>query len=482
MRKALILTILVVVVLVLLASPALARTGGYWTYTTNNNTMFVYEDDAGVKWYVNAFNNTGAAPTPAAAGAHDDPNTPNIDESVWRNNSSKQRAYGAISGLQKDYTAITNSTPSDYRVWPYSEGAVNGVNEPAVIYVPHYTYNGAYRITYATTDDPNARQMTATASPHKDYASTSAKCKVCHAVHGAGLNPTDTVGGVTTEKLLRTSTADACSFCHITNNFGKKVYDSVGDYDSTNSPYPAEYYRNDHWSGHVAKHRTSPYDGCASCHSTHGANIVADSAILKDDPAKGVTGIAPINDPVLGTGFGAFEAPVTNQRDFCQDCHSGVKRYLANGDAVALDTFAQLKIVFPSCAVNLTGGTCHTSVSTTMAAMHTVQLGVDASSDPNNRSHRMTTDLTNAAGDQVAWSATAWLTEGAWAEQNSCTTCHDSYKQNTDSWTKFPHLTHDYDLIDGYEEPAQQDFVCGKCHSSTGSFDDEVRDGVGKTF
>ena len=53
-------------------------------------------------------------------------------------------------------------------------------------------------------------------SPHSGYSTTTGKCKVCHAVHGAG--STDVTGTTlnATEVLLRSTKANACEFCHLT--------------------------------------------------------------------------------------------------------------------------------------------------------------------------------------------------------------------------------------------------------------------------
>jgi hypothetical protein len=56
----------------------------------------------------------------------------------------------------------------------------------------------------------------------------------------------------------------------LTSNFGKTVYNGNLDYYLESSPTPPR-------SAHSSGHNGSGYDGCASCHSTHGANIIVDS-------------------------------------------------------------------------------------------------------------------------------------------------------------------------------------------------------------
>jgi len=318
-------------------------------------------------------------------------------------------------------------------------------------------------------------------TPHGGYVDASAKCKVCHAVHGAGVNTDNLADAPATERLLRSTAAEACSFCHITTQFAATVYEGVlTNYDGgdTNGSRAAG------TSGHVARHRGTGYAGCASCHSVHGANAIAGSAILKDDPAKGVTSATPVAYQGGEEGYGSFTQPVTNQRDFCQDCHNGVKRYTSAG-AVTMDNQQEFAEVFPSCGMS-TG--CHNNIANdpatyatpgssgslfgALASNHRTQFGVDADAARNGRSHVMTTTL-DSNGTKVAWSATAVAAEGVDAVDNSCTTCHTS--------SGFPHLGNNENLVEGFTDLEHTDGVCASCHTDTGSLD-TATEGVGKTY
>ncbi len=363
----------------------------------------------------------------------------------------------ARSGGYWEYTADTNSV-----------AAVSGVgsNYPGGV-VPQTNSRGQ-RIIYLSSDDPASALMNpSNESPHQGYISTSAKCKVCHAVHGAGMNPTDTIGGIQTEKLLRTEVADACVFCHVTTNFGVPAYGGNVNYYLESSANPP-------LSAHSSGHLTSGYEGCASCHSVHGADTLGDGTyILKTDPARGVTSASPVADAY--GGFGAFITPVESQRDFCLDCHDGVARYMKNGttgltDKVAsLETLAQFDTAFPGCA----GANCHTSVATGINDTEPVQLGVDATMSRNGRSHVMTTQLNNPEGKKVAWNPTQRMItipgvgtfpfEGTTRAGNSCVLCH-----NVSGTAQFPHYSAlSNDLIQTYTHVTQQDKVCERCHAGT---------------
>ncbi|MBU2603872.1 MAG: hypothetical protein KKA32_17210 [Actinobacteria bacterium] len=317
-------------------------------------------------------------------------------------------------------------------------------------------------VTTVLMDVPNQ-------NPHAGYATTGAKCKVCHAVHGAGLSDGT---NVTTERLLRSTVADACTFCHVTTNFATTVYGGqVADYIGGTAALPGALsnYSRENGSGHTAGHRTvatetpAAYAGCASCHSVHGAATIAGGTnILKNDPAKGVTS----NLAVAG-GWGSFVAPVTNQRDFCLDCHDGTKRTAADGTVTPIVAQADLTAVFKNCG---TSG-CHNSVATDwLSSSHRTQLGVSAPAGRNGRSHVMTTDLANPTG-QLAWTATAVATEGAVKTENSCATCHTA--------GGFPHYAVGVgDLITGYTTDTAIDGVCLSCHVNPS----DSTQGVGRTY
>ncbi len=315
-------------------------------------------------------------------------------------------------------------------------------------------------------------------TPHGGYVDASAKCKVCHAVHGAGVNTNNLAVAPATERLLRSTAAEACTFCHLTTNFASTVYEGVLSNYKRAGTGP----RVAGTSGHMDRHQYTPYQGCPSCHSVHGAHTIPGSAILKDDPAKGIASATPVSYQGGQPGYGSFAQPVTNQRDFCQDCHNGVKRHTSSG-ITTIDNQDEFHEVFPEC----NSPVCHTSIATdgefgdgtpgsgnlfTALNLHSVQFGIDATATRNGRSHVMT-DATMSGGTQIAWSATVLPSEGVDAATNSCTTCHTS--------SGFPHLGSNQNLIDGLTNIAHLDGVCAGCHTDTGSFG-TASAGVGKTY
>ncbi|MBU2601883.1 MAG: hypothetical protein KKA32_06915, partial [Actinobacteria bacterium] len=307
-------------------------------------------------------------------------------------------------------------------------------------------------VTTVLMDVPNQ-------NPHAGYATTGAKCKVCHAVHGAGLSDGT---NVTTERLLRSTVADACTFCHVTTNFATTVYGGqVANYVGEGAPY----YGRVGGSGHTAGHRTvateapAAYAGCASCHSVHGAATIAPGTyLLKNDPAKGVTSYLAV-----AGGWGSFVAPVTNQRDFCLDCHDGTKRTAADGTVTPIVAQADLLAVFKNCG---TSG-CHNSVATDWgSSSHRTQFGVTFTGARNGRSHIMTTQRDGGPGGlRISWFRTKIPDT---VDSNSCVTCHQAD-------TGFPHFVAGGEALIAQYESVKIDALCLSCHRNNGL-------GVGFTY
>jgi len=366
--------------------------------------------------------------------------------------------------------------------WPYSAGAQGFIASP-----PN---------TIVAGDGPPA------ISPHEGYSTTSGKCKVCHAVHGAG-----TAGTVaTTEKLLRSTAADSCGFCHLgagafaIDPYAYAPWDSWSNYYSNDSSPPSGVVK---WtkpaggagvqdatagrSGHSATHghdnpqgvpaSQKSYRGCVSCHAVHGANTIMDGAskpnILKNDPAKGTTAAVGAGWGVGGTGYGSLYAPVTNQAQFCEDCHDGTKLVgpLVGGDpatkVTAIVGQTDFNTYFPSCgANNVSGAACHNSIQQ-VAGVDTAgsisQFGAFNNKMHNGRSHISTTVFGPVAG-----SASGVSSETAYAAGNSCATCHNIYKYDElgpiQQGATFPHFWPSNELIQNYDYITNSDAPCMNCH------------------
>jgi hypothetical protein len=374
----------------------------------------------------------------------------------------------------------------------------------------YWPYSSTYNVFYGV-DGTSDVIASPSISPHSGYSSTTGKCKVCHAVHGAG--STDITGTTlnATEVLLRSTKAGACEFCHLTGGtFAMDPYynttfgtTSLGNYHGNGNGWVAGVTgTGSNWfttaggasgtqytvaqSGHNAGHsHAGPgYQGCNSCHATHGANTMLDqnnanaaTYILKNDPAKGVTanvGSGYADSGVAGgQGYGSIAAPVTTQEQFCSDCHDGTKVVKTSG-TTAIVSQTDFDTYFPSCK----SAGCHNSVSPTITANNT-EFGVSANSGHNGRSHIMTTGYDTTYAD--AATAKAAGTNGITAAYNGCQTCHSvqiwdgvSMAQNT-----FPHWSPSNELVPSMSSLTAIDKVCLECHDNLGG---NPLLGVGKSF
>lgn len=371
--------------------------------------------------------------------------------------------------------------------WAYSTGAQSF---GADIHGHFYPYPEHGDTNVATQD-----------TPHAGYYTTTGKCKMCHAVHGAGMTDTAQTA-VTTEKLLRSTASGACEFCHLDTGFAVDPY-AGGGHSSTmnyngnenNTAFPwgaADVARSGHFKthGHDNNERLNPtvksYKGCVSCHSVHGANTMgAGENILKEDPAKGVTNsfgwvvnAGVVTTSTASTAFGSKAGPVTTQAEFCEDCHDGTKLVAANGSvAKTIVSQADFNKAFDSCGASTTGTLCHNSVQTSIYES-VAQFGAFNNKMHDGRSHIMTT------GGQFG--ATGVDVETIFASGNGCATCHDVQKYNRSiggqQGATFPHFgltktatdgfaddTPTNELITHYDDITAADGPCLKCHGGVGT-------------
>lgn len=321
-------------------------------------------------------------------------------------------------------------------------------------------------------------------SPHGNYATTTVKCVVCHAVHYAapGGAPVGSPGQ-TADTLLRVKASDACVYCHATAGMavnGRPVYDGAGlaitDPGTTGGATK---------TGHITG------TNCTYCHTNvHGANAdhtVAslDGYLLKLMPAPApnvqktgmpaatmLDAITAIDHNAENQGFAAGSAlsgtigdyandPSSKMREqavgiFCAECHNG-----------AYDTGAA------GAATNINGS------NTVAFSGH--RIAATATNDWN-------TDGTKSSGlfkgDAVAYAAAT-----------NCKSCHDA--KDTFGNTAFPHswggtkmwlmsaadaapstaTTMPYGNDAGASTSQLTDGVCLKCHVASGG-----TSGVGITF
>ena len=356
----------------------------------------------------------------------------------------------------------------------------------------YWAYNTTnQRFAYNQTTGPI--YASATVSPHSGYSTTSGKCKVCHAVHGAGIATNVNAS----EKLLRSSAADSCTYCHLgtgafaTDPYAYAPWDSLSNYYSNDSGPPSPIVvwtlpAGGHGvqdasagrSGHNATHghdnpqgvaaSLKSYKGCVSCHAVHGANTMTDGAlkpnILKNDPAKGTTAAVGSGWGTGGLGYGSKYNPTTTQAEFCEDCHDGTKVVDGSGAATAIVTQAEFQAKFPSCGNNSsTGAACHNSVQQAITES-IAQFGAFNNKGHNGRSHIMTTTYSSVAG-----SATGVDEETVYASGNGCATCHNIRKFSRTSGVlqqgaTFPHFWPSNELIQNFDVISQSDAPCMNCH------------------
>jgi len=224
-----------------------------------------------------------------------------------------------------------------------------------------------------------------TGSPHGNYATTTNKCAVCHAVHRA--SPTGNVLTAVTDAFAGNRTK-TCAFCHGASSFSIKNIAVASD--GTISPH-----------GTCSRcHVESPHGVGASVYpvlTEHLLNTRADAAIA-NDLGTGANGIVTADFDsgsakglTLGTGY------------LCNQCHS-------NGGAGINTVYA----------VNESGATPAQNATTIN----------------NTTGHRVTALATSDWN--VDGSKGAYLTGRiAYNDANSCQACHDAKRSN--GAAAFPH-------------------------------------------
>lgn len=279
---------------------------------------------------------------------------------------------------------------------------------------------------------------TAGQSPHGNYADTTSKCKVCHAVHNAATSAESTFSPP--QALMRTRrgmptgfAADvdkngaACAYCHISGSWSiTKVYGGLlSNYQSDSRRNHDDYHRGNGF-GQI----TIDYAGCMSCHSVHGANLVPgyEAKIVSANPNPDFNVIT-----------------VTNLTDFCRDCHEDT-------------TPSQDGKWGYNCYW------CHNGFGTQDQRPPFYLQSRDG------RTHIMTTTLTGTQGSQVAWSSSA-----------ECRDCHSGGNGTIDN--NFPHYTSGAQFLDDEYDTvgSGMDRVCLNCHVEGGN-GAAYTTGVGKTF
>lgn len=163
-------------------------------------------------------------------------------------------------------------------------------------------------------------------SPHGGYSSTTVKCGVCHAVHGAAVTASS---GLDPELLLQDAVSEACNYCHV---------GGAGGYTQVYGGDPANYSGTDLPNAHNVYLDGATVVGvtCSKCHQVHGAagqmtaNSYLTTKILRGD--KIYDEFAPNYDPVARAPLSTDDSS-TALTKWCAGCHftRGTYPYYANG-------------------------------------------------------------------------------------------------------------------------------------------------------
>jgi Zn-finger protein len=180
-----------------------------------------------------------------------------------------------------------------------------------------YNYNWPQQYTKALGTD---------AGPHGDYATTSNKCRDCHAVHRAS-------GSYV---LLRADTRDAaCDFCHA-DGTGTVVQVAWADTDTSNGhhagwnedTYAPDTTTDDTDTGNLGYEVPAGGFGCMDCHSPHD-NAKRTVANIEERQASGKGNALLLGRPnkngTEGNAAYAFCGETPDMTDWCATCHMGNK-------------------------------------------------------------------------------------------------------------------------------------------------------------
>lgn len=337
---------------------------------------------------------------------------------------------------------------------------------------------------------PDLAGNVGTNSPHGNYATTTVKCVVCHAVHYAapGMAPVRS-GNQTADTLLRMRADEACVMCHATAGMsvnGRPVYDGLG----TSIVGPGNTGGNT-TTGHIIG------TNCSYCHTNvHGAGADHSVAALDGFLLKLMTATNVQNTGATTNNM--IEAITTIDHNAV---NQGFNPGEALGDSIATFATSNTEAIRER-AVGIFCAECHLgSYAQAAAGASTNVLQENPASTPNDSvefsGHRI-----NAAAT-TNWNSLHETSSGlmsgitvAWADAQNCKSCHDA--DDVFGNAAFPHswggtkmwLTaaanqggtvenlpygpgNAYDTVEGQ----LYDGVCLKCHvSNDGSA------GVGLTF
>jgi hypothetical protein len=327
-------------------------------------------------------------------------------------------------------------------------------------------------------------------SPHGNYATTTVKCVVCHAVHYAAPGGAPIAGGAfnnglqTADTLLRVKASDACVFCHATTGQavnGRPVYDGLGT--AILAPGATGGATN---TGHITG------TNCSYCHTNvHGAGADHTVASLDGYLLKLMTAT-----DVQGTG-----ATTTNMIEAITAIdNNAVNQGFQPGAALAgtIGTYATVSNpTLREQAVGVFCAECHNGAYATAAAGASTNVQ-NAAAFQGFSGHRIAASATTTWNVDGSKSSGLFSGTVAWAAAANCKSCHDA--NDTFGNKAFPHswggtkmwLTSaanagaaasnlPYGTAPGsaynVNRPQLSDGVCLKCHVASGG-----TDGVGITY
>lgn len=166
---------------------------------------------------------------------------------------------------------------------------------------------GVTGFSYVTWDSVKSLPGQGT-SPHGGYATSTVKCAVCHAVHGAPL------GG---ELLLASPASEACNYCHV---------GGAGGYTQVYGGQPSNYSDTDYKNAHNSFYVAGVQQGltCTTCHQVHAAdgamtaNPYLTTKLLRG--AKVYNPVTPNYDPIAQAPL-STDSSATALTKWCAGCH-----------------------------------------------------------------------------------------------------------------------------------------------------------------
>jgi hypothetical protein len=256
-------------------------------------------------------------------------------------------------------------------------------------------------------------------SPHGNYATTTVKCVVCHAVHYAAPGNAPVGGGQSADTLLRMKASDACVYCHATAGYavnGTPVYNGWGASgpNAINGVSTAGDNNIGHYTG----------TNCNECHTNvHGAN--ADHSVASLDGYLlrkfALTGVTSLN----ATSSDMMSAMVDLNNIADAQGFNPLNGYPNYALTASLGDFQNVRSeALREQAVGIFCAECHEGAYATGAAG--ASTNVYGSGSVQYTGHRIGAAATPNWNSDGTKSSGIFTGTTAWAAADNCKSCHDS--------------------------------------------------------